>query len=75
MAKGNVPLFQSVLLFFIILTSSAILDLINMYFGSSMTIIYQENDRKCKIRQFISRLCNVFLISNVSKSLWNGTLV
>ena len=30
-------------------TSSAILDLINMYFGSSMTIIYQENDRECKI--------------------------
>ena len=30
-------------------TSSAILDLINMYFGSSMTIIYKENGRKCKI--------------------------
>ena len=30
-------------------TSSAILDLINMYFVSSMTIVYSENDRKCKI--------------------------
>ena len=31
------------------MTSSAILDLIHMYFDSSITINYQENGRNCKI--------------------------
>ena len=31
------------------MTSFAILDLIKMYFDSSMTINYQENGRNCKI--------------------------
>ena len=31
------------------MTSSAILDLINMNFDSSMTIIYLDNGRKCQI--------------------------
>ena len=39
-----------------IVTSSAILDLINMYFDSSMTIIYYENGCKCKIEAIVVKI-------------------
>ena len=37
-------------------TSSAILDLINMHFDSSTTIIYYENGRKSKIEGIIAKI-------------------